>query len=155
MLSAFLVTFIGSLAGTVCTFLKSSVYVMNSFCNIAMDVILTLGCHCKMAYWWWSPKSKRVSICMVSGGRNRIACCVGTLSIVQILMFQGKHKNGRFPKAYKLNLSYLHSQEGASFAFTPVVEYRNHSCYLCWAGRMQSFPKGVQRTARARHFAIK
>lgn len=47
---------------------------------------------------------------MVSGRCDCVACCGGTLSIVQILMFQGKYKNGRFA-AYKLNLSYLHSQE--------------------------------------------
>ena len=42
--------FISCLAGTVCTVLKSSVYVLNSSCKIALDIILTLGCPCEMAY---------------------------------------------------------------------------------------------------------
>lgn len=58
-------------------------------------------------------------------------------------------------KAYKLNLSYLHSQEVASFAFTPLAEYCSHSCYPHGAGRTQSSAKGVERSALAQHFVIK
>lgn len=69
---------------------------------------------------------------MISGGCNRVACWVGTLTLVPILTFQGKCKNGQFAEGIQVNLHSLPPQDLASVAFTPLVEYGSHSCYPCW-----------------------